>query len=89
MQLLRGLQYLDAHAAVREKVFRLLEEPIEPERDKETGRPDLSRWNSLVMGVFRLDLNWDYDHLHGPVNNHRTLRHMLGHAAIFDSHCYH
>lgn len=89
MQLLRGLQYLYAHDALREKVFRLLEEHIEPEIDKETGRPGLSLWNIFVMGVFRLDLNWDYDHLHGQVNNHKTLRQMLGHAAIFDSHYYH
>ncbi len=89
MQLLRGLQYLYTHDDLRGKVFQLLEEHIAPKANKETGRPGLSLWNIFVMGVFRLDLNWDYDHLHGQVNNHRTLRQMLGHADIFDTHYYH
>ena len=89
MQLLRGLQYIYLDDDLREKVFQLLEEHIAPATDKETGRPGLSLWNIFVMGVFRLDLNWDYDHLHGQVNNHRTLRQMLGHANIFDTHYYH
>ena len=88
-QLLKGLQHLYTDAELRGKVFRLLEEQIQPKTDKETGRPGLSLWNIFVMGVFRLDLNWDYDHLHGQVNNHKTLRQMLGHADIFDTHYYH
>lgn len=89
MQLLRGLQYLYTHRDLREEVFQRLAKHIQPETDKETGRPGLSLWNIFVMGVFRLDLNWDYDHLHGQVNNHKTLRQMLGHADIFDTHYYH
>jgi IS5 family transposase len=88
-QLLRGLQYIYTHDDLRGKVFQLLEDHIQPKINKETGRPGLSLWNIFVMGVFRLDLNWDYDHLHGQVNNHKTLRQMLGHADIFDSHYYH
>ena len=45
-------------------------------------------WNIFVMGVFRLDWNGDYDHLQGQVNHHKLLRHMLGHADIFDTHYY-
>jgi hypothetical protein len=89
VQLLRGLQYIYTHDDLRGKVFQLLEDHIQPKINKETGRPGLSLWNIFVMGVFRLDLNWDYDHLHGQVNNHKTLRQMLGHADIFDSHYYH
>ena len=88
-QLLRGLQHIYTTVDLREKVFQRLEEHIKPETDKETGRPGLSLWTIFVMGVFRLDLNWDYDHLHGQVNNHKTLRHMLGHADIFDTYYYH
>ena len=88
-QLLRGLQYIYTNAELREEVFQRLEKYIQPKTNKETGRPGLSLWNIFVMGVFRLDLNWDYDHLHGQVNNHKTLRQMLGHADIFDSHYYH
>ncbi len=46
-------------------------------------------WNVLVMGVLRLDLNWDYDRLHEQVNNHKTIRQMLGHGDFFDTHSYH
>ena len=88
-QLLRGLQYIYTNKALRKEVFQLLEEYIQPQTNHETGRPGLSLWNIFVMGVFRLDLNWDYDHLHGQVNNHKTLRQMLGHADIFDAHYYH
>ena len=32
------------------------------------------------MGTLRLNLNWDYDRLHEMVNNHKTIREMLGHG---------
>lgn len=35
-------------------------------------------------GVLRLDLNWDHDRLQEQVNNHRTIRQMLGHSDVFD-----
>ena len=87
-QLLRGLQYIYVTPDVRQAVFQLLEEHIQAAVDKNTGRPGLSLWNIFVMGIFRLDLNWDYDRLPGQVNNHKTLRQMLGHADIFETHYY-
>ena len=36
------------------------------------------------MGVLRLGLNCDYDRLHELVNQHKTIREMLGHADFFD-----
>ena len=39
----------------------------------------MTLWSILVCGVLRLDLNADYDRLHELVNQHRTLRAMLGH----------
>jgi hypothetical protein len=77
-RILRGLQYLYTNAALREEIFRLLEERIAPEVDKGNGRPGMTLWRILVCGVMRLDLNEDYDRLHELVNNHRTLRLMLG-----------
>ena len=32
------------------------------------------------MGTLRLNLNWDYDRLLEMVNNHKTIREMLGHG---------
>jgi len=42
-----------------------------------------------VMGVLRLNLNWDYDRLHEMVNQHRTIRQMLGHGVEDDGEYYH
>ena len=36
------------------------------------------------MGVLRLSLNCDYDRLHNLVNNHLTIRQLLGHGVIDD-----
>ena len=52
---------------------------IPPELDRTTGRPGMALWRILVLGVVRLNLNWDYDRLQEMANQHRTLRQMLGH----------
>lgn len=36
------------------------------------------------MGVLRLSLNCDYDRLHNLVNNHLTIRQILGHDRVDD-----
>ena len=87
-QVLRGLQYIYTHADLRHRVFELLKEHIQPAVSHDNGRPGMTLWNILVMGVLRLDLNWDYDRLHEQVNNHKTIRQMLGHEDIFDPHYY-
>lgn len=79
-QLLRGLQYLYTERKTRQSLFQLLE-AITPEAvDADNGRPGLSLWKILVMGTLRLNLNWDYDRLLEMVNNHKTIREMLGHG---------
>lgn len=88
-KILRGLQYLYLTDAVREPIFKLLEEKVLPGIDKKNGRPGLSLWKILVMGVLRLDLNCDYDRLEELVNHHDTVRQMLGHADWFDKTPYH
>jgi hypothetical protein len=88
-QILLGLQYLYTHTELRDAVFRLLEAHIQPQARHDNGRPGMELWKILVMGVLRLDLNWDYDRLQEQVNNHKTIRQMLGHADVFDTHHYH
>src|SRR3990167_3409206 len=83
-KILRGLQYIYVTDSIREPIFKLLEEKMLPGVDKNNGRPGLSLWKILVMGVLRLDLNCDYDRLEELVNQHRTVRQMLGHADFFD-----
>ena len=80
-QLLRGLQYLYVTPALRAEIFQILDELIPPEVDRTTGRPGMALWRILVLGVVRLNLNWDYDRLQEMANQHRTLRQMLGHGG--------
>ena len=87
-QLLRGLQYIYLNDELKRPVFDLLEKHIQTEKDHNNGRPGMNLWSILVMGVLRLDLNWDYDRLHEQVNQHKTIRQMLGHADFFDTHEY-
>lgn len=81
-QLLRGLQYIYTTPAVRAEVFRILAELAARQADPRNGRPGLDLWTVLVMGTLRLNLNWDYDRLQEMVNNHRTIRQMLGHGLL-------
>jgi hypothetical protein len=88
-QLLLGLQYLYMTPALREQVLQILDEMIPEEIDRNTGRPGMGVWRILVMGVLRLNLNWDYDRLCEMVNQHRTIRQMLGHGIADDEERYH
>jgi transposase, IS5 family len=89
-QLLRGLQHIYTLADLRERVFAILREVIpqrttgEGKADAGTGRPGMEQWRILVLGVVRLGLNADYDRIHDLVNQHGTLRQMLGHGDWSD-----
>ena len=39
-------------------------------------------WKILVLGVLRLNCNWDYDKLKEIADNHKTVRLMLGHSEM-------
>jgi len=82
--LLLGLQHIYTTPDLREAVFEILEEKISPDTDHQNGRPGMDLWKILVLGVLRVNLNWDYDRLEEMANNHKTIRHMLGHG-IFDA----
>ena len=86
-QLLCGLQYIDTTPGVRERVFAILEQILPPQPgnpdgavDPNNGRPGMSQWEILVLGVMRLGLDADYDRLQQLANEHKTLREMLGHS---------
>src|SRR3990167_241595 len=88
-KILKGLQYIYVTDSIREPIFKLLEEKIQPWVSKQNGRPGMMLWKILVMGVLRLDLNCDYDRLRELVNHHDTVRQMLGHTDWFDKEPYH
>ena len=88
-RLLRGLQYIDMTPAVRLDVFKILAEivPVGADGERvsvETGRPGMTQWQILVIGVLRLGLNADYDRVQELANQHRTVRQMLGHGDFAD-----
>ncbi len=87
-QLLRGLQYIFLTPRLREEVFQILDTLFPEKLDRNNGRPGLDMWSIFVMGVLRLNLNWDYDRLHEMVNNHRTIRQILGHTIPDDGDYY-
>ncbi len=86
--LLRGLQYIFTTPEIREKVFAILGTIIPQKIDMTQGRPGLDLWRILVMGILRVNLNWDYDRLHEMVNNHITIRQILGHGQADDGEQY-
>jgi len=65
-----------------------LERLVPPNIDKKNGRPGMDLWKVFVMGTLRLNLNWDYDRVHDMVNNHKTIREMLGHDWEEDDYKY-
>jgi IS5 family transposase len=85
-KLLRGLQHLYTTPVVRQRVFAILEEVLPDKADgsgkasPHTGRPGMTQWNILVLGVLRLGLDADYDRIHNLANQHRGIRQMLGHG---------
>ena len=85
-RLLMGLRYIYCTADVRKKVFRILEKMIRPQTDRDNGRPGMQLWTILVLGMLRLNCNWDYDKVKEMADNHQTLRQMLGHG-IGDTEC--
>ncbi len=86
--LLMGLQYIYTNPELRDHVFSILEEVITPGTDNNNGRPGMEQWKILVLGVLRLNLNWDYDRLHEMANQHKTIRQMLGHGSFADEYEY-
>jgi hypothetical protein len=87
-QILRGLQHIYTTPELRGPVFAILEEVL-PEHqidgkavkaDPNNGRPGMTQWQILVLGVLRLGLNADYDRILELANEHKTLRKMLGHS---------
>ena len=78
-QLLMGLQHLYINPELREEVFKILEGVISPKISMKDGRPGMELWKLLVMGVLRLNLNWDYDRLQTMAKGYELIRKMLGH----------
>lgn len=77
---LGGLQHLYCIPELRQKVFEILVSVVLQGTRVDIGRPEIELWKILVLGTLRLSLNWDYEPLHERVNQHCTIREMLGHG---------
>ena len=86
--LLLGLQHIYTNSDLREAVFGILEANILIDINPQNGRPGMDLWTILVLGVLRVNLNWDYDRLEEMANNHKTIRKMLGHGSFGDDYEY-
>ena len=75
---LRGLQAVYGDLRMRKRLFEWLESALGSDRDLGNGRPGMPLWSMLVLAVLKECLNCDWDRLHELVNQHGTLREMLG-----------
>lgn len=81
-QLLLGLQAIYRDIALRNEIFRILESIVPDETSAATGRPGMDLWKILVLGVLRLNCNFDYDKLLEIANEHKSVREFLGHSIF-------
>ncbi len=80
--LLSGLQYLYTNEKTRAELFNLLEKEALPDVNLAVGRPGMTLWGILVMGVLKQGLGCDFDRLHELVNQHKTIQAFLGHGSF-------
>jgi len=83
-KILMGLKHIYINKTLRDKIFRILEKAIPDAINPNTGRPGMYLWTILVLGVIRLNCNWDYDKLQEIANNHKIVRQMLGHGLLMN-----
>lgn len=72
---LRALQHIYVTPSLHEAVFSILESSI---GTSATGRPGLSYWEILVLGIVRLTLDANYDRLEHIANYDKLVRDFLG-----------
>ncbi len=60
-KLLIGLQAIYCDPPVRKKVFEALKDLVPDKVNPDIGRRGMNLWNILVLGVLRLNCNWNFD----------------------------
>ena len=76
--ILLALQHLYTQAELRLKVVRLVAADLNEQSRRDVGRPGMDDWHVVVLAAVRLGCNFDYDKLQDQVENHRTLRGIMG-----------
>lgn len=85
--ILRGLQYIYVDDKLQEQLFSLLIKLLN-DKQRRLGRKGMDLWRIFVLATLRVNLNWDYDRLQHMVNEHRTIRQMLGHSIVDEDYHY-
>ena len=60
------------------QVVKLVAEDLNEDSRRDIGRPGMDDWHVVVLAAVRLDCNLDYDKLQDQVENHRSLRILMG-----------
>jgi len=81
-KLLLSLQEVYCDLTARRQVFEVLVSLVPKGISPHKGRRGMDLWKIFVLGVLRLNCNWDYDKLKEIADNHKTLRLMLGHSEM-------
>ena len=76
-KLILALKKIYTNSKYNSQLFSILESEIMKNK-KKTGRSGMNLWQIFVLAQTRLTLNINYDRLHDLVNNHHTLRQILG-----------
>lgn len=76
-KLILALKKIYTNSKYNSQLFSILESKIMKNK-KKTGRSGMNLWQIFVLAQTRLTLNINYDRLHDLVNNHHTLRQILG-----------
>lgn len=83
-----GLQALWCDARVRSKIFEILQKRVSSEVSHAWGCPGMDLWCIFVLGTVKQALGYDYDRLKELVDEHRTLRQLLGRSDEIDAPTY-
>ena len=73
-----GLQHLYTDNTLRHKVVKLIAADLNQDSRRDVGRPGMDDWQVVVLAAVRLGCNYDYDKLQDQVENHRSLRAIMG-----------
>lgn len=76
--LLAGLQFLYTNPKLRLKVVKLVASDLNMNSRRDVGRKGMDDWQVVVLAAVRLGCNFDYDRLEDLVQNHRSLRQIMG-----------
>ncbi|MCO8120352.1 ISNCY family transposase [Stieleria sp. TO1_6] len=76
--ILAGLQFLYTNNKLRHKAVKLVAADLNEDSRRDVGRPGMDDWHVVVLAAVRLGCNFDYDKLQDQVENHRSLRGIMG-----------